>query len=84
MGKVYVVVHHAINECEDYGIGTIVFKSYNDAKAYFDSLVSDEMRYMKDLEDLVVEETEDSFCACIDGRYSETHSFVDIRESLVE
>lgn len=83
MKKIYLVVSSAVNDCEDYGIGTIAFDSRAKAEKFFRSQVEQEKEAIKDF-DWVIEESEDSFCAYEDGNYSANHTIQEIREMVVE
>lgn len=85
MKEIYLVVTHAVSDCEDCGVGTRVFSTYEDARRAFDNYVSGEMAYIVEEEGWIVEQhSEDSFCAYEDGRYSESHTFGEIRKVFVE
>lgn len=84
MKKVYLVIIDSIDEFMDFGILTKAFSSYGKAKEYFDITVSQEKSYIKDNEDWVIEEDDYTFCAYVEGRYPESHSFVQIREMEIE
>lgn len=84
MKEIYLVVTHAVSDCEDCGVGTQVFSTYEDAHRAFGNYVSGEMAYIAEEEDWIVEQSEDSFCAYEDGRYSESHTFGEIRKVFVE
>lgn len=78
------MVTHAVSDCEDCGMGTQAFNTYEKAKKAFDAYVSGEMSYIADYEDWVIEQSEDSFYAYEDGRYSENHTFGEIKKVFVE
>ena len=84
MKEIYLVVAHAVSNCEDCGVGTQIFSAYEDAHRAFDNYVSGEMAYIAEEEGWIVEQSEDSFCAYEDGRYSENHTFGEIRKVFVE
>lgn len=84
MKKVYLVIIDSIYEFMDFGFLTNAFSSYGKAKEYFDIIVSQEKNDIKDKEDWVIEEDDDRFCAYVEGRFSESHSFVQIRELEIE
>lgn len=84
MKEIYLLVTHAVCDLEDLGLGTRVFSTYDKAKEAFDAYVSDEMEYIADCEDWIVEEDEDRFEAWEDGRYCENHTFGEIRKEFFE
>jgi hypothetical protein len=84
MKEIYLVVTHAVSDCEDCGVGTQVFSTYDKAKKAFDAYVSGEMSYIAEEDGWEIEQSEDSFCAYDDGRYSESHTFGEIRKIFVE
>lgn len=84
MKEIYLVVTHAVSDLEDCGVATQVFSTYDKAKKAFDAYVSGEMSYIAEYEGWVIEQSEDSFCAYEDGRYSESHTFGEIRKIVVE
>lgn len=84
MKEVYLVILDSIYKFMDFGLLTKAFSSYGKAKAYFDIIVSQEKNDIIDKEDWVIEEDDDRFCAYVEGRFSESHSFVQIRELEIE
>ena len=84
MKEVYLVIIDSIYEFMDFGLLTKAFSSYGKAKEYFDVIVSQAKYDIIDKEDWVIVEDEDRFCAYVEGRFSESHSFVQIRELEIE
>lgn len=84
MKEIYLVVTSAVSDCEDCGVGTQAFSTYEDAHRAFDNYIRGEMAYITEEEEWIVEQDEDSFCAYEDGRYSENHAFGEIRKVVVE
>lgn len=84
MKKVYLVVNHAVQDCSDFGIGTLCFDSYEKAQRVFREIVNDEKCAITDLDWVIGTDTEDEFVAYEDGYYSGNHTMVEIRDIVIE
>lgn len=78
--KVFIVINHAIWDCEDFGIEVQVFESKEKAKNAFDELVKEEKEIAEKHGFKIDDDVEDHFLSFKEGCSSETHSEVEIRE----
>lgn len=80
MKKIYILVVHQVNDFAELALTTKPFSSIDDAKEYFTSIVKDERNHANKEGWEIETDTDTCFCAFEEGRYSENHSFVELRE----
>lgn len=85
--KVFVVIDESVYQMES-DVFVKVSSNYRSAKKYFDDTVkeskeNDHLFVDLENEDLVVEESENSFCAYRDGCYCTDHINISIEEQEV-
>ena len=76
--KLYIVIEDA---CEDgvSDIETFVFDNEEAARERFESLISDDKEFLaEEGRNDTIEESENSYCSCPEGEYSDTHYWVSL------
>lgn len=81
--KIYIVVVHQVDDFAELVLSTKPFLSSDKAKEYFNSIVEDERNYVNKKDWEIETDTDTCFCAFEDGKYSENHSFVELREEEI-
>lgn len=83
MEKIYIVVVHQVDDFAELALSTKPFSSIDKAKEYFNSIVEDERNHANKKYWKIETDNDTCFCALEEGRYSENHSFVELREEEI-
>lgn len=76
--QLYIIIEDA---CEDgiNDIDTFVFDNEEAAREYFKNLIEGDKEFLaEEGRDDTIEESEDSYCSCPEGEYSDTHYWVSL------
>jgi hypothetical protein len=84
MKKVYLVINNAVQECADLGVGTSCYDSYDKARKVFQDIVMDERQVVEDSGWKIETDTDEEFVAYEEGYYNTNHTWVEIREMIIE
>lgn len=83
MEKIYIVVVHQVEDFAELALSAKPFSSIDKAKEYFNSIVEDERSNANKKDWEIETDTDVCFCAFEEGRYTENHSFVELREEEI-
>ena len=84
MKRVYLVVCHAVNNYEDFGVGTTLFATREKAQEYFNKQVANEKKAIEGFGWVVGVDNDNIFEAYEDGNFTANHTWCEIRELVIE
>lgn len=84
MKKIYLVVSHAVNDYSDCGVGTTAFNTREMAEKFFHEQVENEKSAIAGFDWVIGSDTNKEFEAYEEGYYAQNHTFIEIRELVIE